>query len=106
MSSSAVGEPIFDYALAENYELDVTDDGNLAPGHRGSPESSVVGHTPGYGGKVLVGGGKQVEGNVGGEDFGWKGGGEESGEARLEYAEGYCEEVTGQYLGSLERGAE
>lgn len=58
MSSAGVGESIFHYAFAENYELDVTDDGNLAPGHRGSPEGSVVGHTPGHGGKVLVGGGK------------------------------------------------
>ena len=47
-----------------------------------------------------------MEGNVGGEDFGWKGGGEQGGEARLQYAEGCCEEETGQYLGSLERDAE
>lgn len=106
MSGAGVGKPIFHYTLAKNYELDVTDNGNPAPGHRGSPEGSVIGHTAGHGGKVLVGGGKQLEGNVGGEYFGWKRGGEEGGEARLQYAEGCCEEGTGQYLEPFQRGAE
>ena len=66
MSRAGVGESIFHDALAENYELDVTNDRNPAPGHRGSPEGSMVGHTAGHSGKVLMGGGKQVEGNAGG----------------------------------------
>lgn len=91
-SGVGVGESILHYALAENNELDVTNNRNPTPSHRGSPEGSVVGHTAGHGGKVLVGGGKQVEGNMGGEDFGWKWGGEEGREARLQYPEGCCEE--------------
>lgn len=92
MSGAGVGEPILHYALAENCKFDVANNRNPTPGHRGSPEGSVVGHTAGHGGEVLVGGGKQVEGNVGGENFGWQGGGEEGREARQQYPEGCCEE--------------
>ncbi len=65
VSDAGAGGSIFHYALAENYELDVADDGDPAPRHRGSPEGCMVGDTAGDGGEVGVGGGEKVEGNVG-----------------------------------------
>lgn len=48
----------------------------------------MVGDAAGDGGEVRVGGGEEVEGYVGREDFGGEGGGEEGWEAGLEDSEG------------------
>lgn len=64
VSDAGAGGSIFHYALADNYELDVADDGDPAPGHRGGPEGRMVGDAAGDGGE-LVGRGEEMEGNVG-----------------------------------------
>lgn len=65
LGDTGVGRSSLHYALAEDYELDVADDGDPAPGHRGGPEGCMVGDATGDGGKVGVGRGEEVEGNVG-----------------------------------------
>ena len=77
------------YALGEDVEAHVTDDGDAAPGHGEGPEGGVVGDAAGDGGEVRVRGGEEVQGYVWGEDFGGEGGSEEGGEAGLEDAEGW-----------------
>lgn len=47
----------------------------------------MIGDTARHGRKVRVSGGEKVEGNVRGEDFLGKRGGEKSGQARLESSE-------------------
>lgn len=83
------GEAVFNDSLAENYEFDVADDGDAAPGYGGGPEGGVVGDAAGDGGEVRVRGGEEVQADVGGEDFGGEGGGEEGREAGLDGTEGY-----------------
>lgn len=65
VTDAGVGRPIFHCALAENDELDVADDGNAAPGHRGRPEGCMVGDAAGDGGEVGVGRREEVETDVG-----------------------------------------
>ena len=54
MSDAGVSRPIFHYALAENYEPDIANDGDSAPGHRGGPEGCMVGDAAGDCGEVGV----------------------------------------------------
>lgn len=65
VSDAGAAKSIFHYALAQNYELDVADDRNAAPGHRGRPEGCMVRNATGDGGEMGVGRGKEVEANVG-----------------------------------------
>ena len=58
------------HSFREDFEPDVADDGDAAPGYGGGPEGGVVGDAAGDGGEVGVRGGEEVEGYLGGEDFG------------------------------------
>lgn len=55
VSDTGVGRSVFNYTLAENYELDIADDGDATPGHRGGPEGCMVGYAAGDCRKVGVG---------------------------------------------------
>lgn len=46
---------ILHYTLAENDELDITDNGNAAPCHRGRPQGCMVGDAAGDCGEMRVG---------------------------------------------------
>ena len=54
VSDTGVGRSILHHTLAENYELDITNDRNAAPSHRGGPEGCMVGHPARDGREVRV----------------------------------------------------
>ena len=54
MSDTVVARSVFHYALAKDYELDIADDGDTAPGHGGGPEGCMVAHTTGDCGEMGV----------------------------------------------------
>ena len=79
---------ILDHPLGDDPQLDISDERNAAPRDRRRPESGGVGDTPGNGGEVWVGGGKEMESNLRGENLLREGRLEESWKALLEDAEG------------------
>lgn len=50
-----VGRSVFRYTLTENYKLDIADNWDAAPSHRGGPKGCMVGDAAGDCGKVGVG---------------------------------------------------
>ncbi len=68
--------------------MHVADNGDTAPGYGGGPKGGVVCDTAGNGGEVWMRGREEMEGYVGGEDFGGEGRGKEGREAGLEGLEG------------------
>jgi hypothetical protein len=79
---------VLDHALGDDPQFDVSDERNAAPRDRRGPESGGVGDAPGNGGEMRVGGGKEMESDLRGEDLLRKGRLEESWKALLEDAEG------------------
>lgn len=55
VSDVGVGRSVFRYALTENYKLDIADNWDAAPSHRGGPKGCMVGDAAGDCGKVGVG---------------------------------------------------
>ena len=76
-----------DHALGDDLQPDVSDERNAAPCDGRGPECSRVGDAPRNRGEVRVRGGKEVEGDLGGEDPLREGRLEECREALLEDAE-------------------
>lgn len=88
------------HAFGEDGELHVADEGHAAPGYGRGPQGGDVGDSSCDGGEVRVGGGEEVEGYLGTEDFAGEGGLQEGGEAVVEDLHGLAE-LEGSFIGGL-----
>ena len=77
------------YALRQDDEFDVAQNRYTPPGHRRSPERSMISNAAGNRWKMGMSGGEKVQRDVWREDFLRQRGGEEGGEMFLEDPEGW-----------------
>ena len=55
VGDAGVSRSVLHDALAENYELDIADNWDATPGHRGGPEGCMIGNAAGDCGEVRMG---------------------------------------------------